>query len=81
MSLRGHIYIRARKGVVSATGVLRKPWPELAARVKALVGLDGDLLGVQANYQHTEFPQHKDDAQGDGFGACVATVNVRGVGR
>eukprot|EP00966_Prymnesium_polylepis_P311318 7192694-Prymnesium_polylepis.1 len=38
---------------------------ELAARVKALIGLDGDLLGMQANYQHTEFPQHTDDAKGD----------------
>ena len=54
---------------------------ELAARVKALMGLDGDLLGMQANYQHTEFPQHTDDAKGDGFGACVATANVRGIGR
>ena len=45
------------------------------------MGLDGDLLGVQANYQHTEFPQHTYDDKGDGFGACVATANVRGAGR
>ena len=40
-----------------------------------------DLRGMQANYQHTDFPQHKDDADGDGFGRDVATLNVRGDGR
>jgi hypothetical protein len=36
---------------------------------------------MQENYQHTEFPQHIDDAKADGFWACVATVNVCGAGR
>ena len=36
---------------------------------------------MQANYQRTHFPLHKDDLDGDGFGRDVATVNVRGSGR
>jgi hypothetical protein len=40
-----------------------------------------ELRGMQANYQRTNFPEHMDEPDGDGFGRDVATVDVRGDGR
>ena len=55
--------------------------PALAERVRKLMCLEpGSLRGMQANYQHNDFPLHMDDPNGDGFGRDVATVNVRGNG-
>ena len=55
--------------------------PALAERVRKLMCLEpGSLRGMQANYQHNDFPTHMDDPNGDGFGRDVATVNVRGNG-
>ena len=55
--------------------------PALAERVRKLMCLEpGSLRGMQANYQHNDFPPHMDDPNGDGFGRDVATVNVRGDG-
>ena len=55
--------------------------PALAERVRKLMCLEpGSLRGMQANYQHNDFPTHMDDPNGDGFGRDVATVNVRGDG-
>ena len=55
--------------------------PALAERVRKLMCLEpGSLRGMQANYQHNDFPPHMDDPNGDGFGRDVATVNVRGNG-
>ena len=55
--------------------------PALAERVRKLMCLEpGSLRGMQANYQHNDFPSHMDGPNGDGFGRDVATVNVRGDG-
>ena len=57
--------------------------PQLASRIALHMQLQcaAELRGIQANYQRTNFPEHKDETDGDGFGRDVATVNVRGNGR
>ena len=57
--------------------------PQLASRIASHMRLQcaAELRGMQANYQRTNFPEHKDAPDGDGFGRDVATVNVRGNGR
>ena len=55
--------------------------PELARWMHKLMCLEpSNFRGLNVNFQHGDYPFHKDLHEGDGFGRDIVTANVRGDG-
>ena len=55
--------------------------PSLVVRAAERLDFEWSALrGMQVNYQHTHYPPHRDEPDGDGFGRDIVTINVRGDG-
>ena len=85
-SQRSLVYIHPNAAALASMGVNGVPAAalkncnsglrgDIADDIAELLGIqDEPLMGLQANYQHTNFPLHYDIPHQDGFGKSIATV-------
>jgi hypothetical protein len=85
-SQRSLLYIHPEAAALASKGANGVPATALNSRnacvqgdlagITELLGIqDEPLMGLQANYQHTNFPLHYDIPREDGFGKSIATVH------